>query len=83
MENIQQITDYFFIGSMEAVSLVSSLITIGIGLLFARYMLYYFDRVSGINFKRWFEHADSRSIAIYFSVRFAAVFWFCTELLKF
>lgn len=76
-------TNYFFLGSMEILSVLGSILTIAIGLIFARFMLKYFDILSGINFKEWVSNAESKTIGIYLAVRFASVFWLVTELLKY
>ena len=68
--------------TMGMISFGLALVKIAVGLLFARAMLYYFDKITKFDFKEWLKNASPKNITFYVSVRFAVVFWFVASLLR-
>ena len=55
---------------MMLLAMSSKIITAIIALVALRFTLKMFDKVSGLNFKGWINHAESKDIAIYTGCRF-------------
>lgn len=70
---------------MGLISFGLALLKISVGLLFARAMLYYFDKIANFNFKEWMRDAKETNpmgLSLYLATRYAVVFWFVASLLR-